>query len=254
MTHFYFEQNNQTVSVKLSTDQLINAWSGEVILPANAGQVRLITADSLGRFWPKPPQQEGERIVFIGGMPNGFTGSSTLFQFEMKPGEYSISFNKETVAYLNDGLGSKIVGDLGVLNFRSLSGIATVELKDETPPQQFSPYLYEDKNFFNGQPVLVFETKDLESGVNHYEVREFMKLGTSDWHRAESPYLVNSDVQKIEVKAIDNFNNERTAVFNVSSGKITFQIFLALLVFFTIILFVAVYNIRRWRKKIISRP
>jgi hypothetical protein len=213
MSKFYFQQNNNLIEVRFSTDVSVNAWEGSVILSPAPPDAKIITAESITTFWQTPPALEGNKIFFRGGRPNGFEGEGTLFKISLPAGKYSLEFSPNSAAYLNDGLGTAALIELQP---RTFSVAAKEELVDRTPPQPFRPFLYRDKNFFDGRPVVIFETMDLESGVSRYEIRETTRFGVGSFHQAESPYFVNPDVKKLEIKAIDAFGNERIEVLRVA--------------------------------------
>jgi hypothetical protein len=214
MVKFYFTQNNQIVNVKMVADDSVNAWSGSVVLPSDI-PLRIFTGDTITKFWQKTPVQKGNLITFTGGIPSGFQGDGVLFGFAAGEGSYDFSFSPETAAYLNDGEGTKANTILQALSYSS--GPESISMIDREPPQPFSPLIYREKGFFDGNPVLIFSAEDNESGISHYEARETLKLGTGNWHRVESPYLINSDVYRIQIKAVDAFGNERIAVTDVRS-------------------------------------
>jgi hypothetical protein len=176
---------------------------------------------------------------------NGFTGDGVLFDFSLQSGTYALRFLSETSAYLNDGLGTKVVSQFPQPRFIAevtqdmFAGIAV----DGTPPEPFTLTRYQQNGFFDDKPVVIFEARDLQSGVSHYEVREITDSGVVDWHSAQSPYVVHEDVRRIEVKAVDYFGNERVEALNMRefspTGLFTIAAILSVLV---------VYTIRRWRK------
>ncbi len=77
---------------------------------------------------------------------------------------------------------------------------------DTQPPLPFEPKLVSDPAIHGGKYVLIFLTTDLESGIDHYEVKE----GLLRWERAESPYLLPQQhlPKIILVKAVDRAGNE----------------------------------------------
>ena len=249
MTKFYFEQNNQIVSVKLQSDDLVNAWSGSVILPKSIQVSNIITADTITEIWQKVPQLEEGQIVFTGGRPNGFKGDGILFQFVVDRGSYFLDFSPDTATYLNDGLGTRSESILESFNYQLASDIPIKVRIDKEPP--FSPVVYKDEDFFDGQPVIIFSTRDFESGISHYEIRETTKNGVSNWQNAESPYLINPDVKRIEIKAVDAFDNERIAILNIKPEFLALKLVILGIIFLGLI-FLGYNLIKRWKKRLKS--
>lgn len=247
MARFYFEQNNQIVSVKLQSDEPVNAWSGSVMLPESIQTWNIITADTITAIWQQRPTLENNQIVFTGGKPNGFKGDGILFQFVVGRGDWFINFSPETTAYLNDGLGTKAELTLESLNYQLASDVPIKVRVDKEPPQPFSPVIYKDKDFFDGQPVIVFSARDFESGISHYEVRETTKKGVGNWQIAESPYLINPDIRRIEIKAVDAFDNERISILNIKPEFLALKLVILIILVFGLI-FLGYNIIRRWKK------
>jgi len=248
MTKFYFKQIDNFIEARLNTDVSVNAWSGGVKFGAPGKDLKIITSDSVTTIWQTLPHLEGEELIFTGGEPNGFIGDGLLFKLLVVPGKYDFSFDPMTSAYLNDGAGTKTDVVFESLKFSLAQESASPPYLDREPPEHFSPSSYQKEGLFDGKPVLIFEAKDAVSGINHYEVREFTDRGETAWQRAESPYLLNDDVEKLKIKAVDNFGNERIETFSVHGtgfflGKSL--MFLGLV----IILGLISYNISRWRKR-----
>lgn len=248
MVKFYFEQQENIVSVKITTDVPINAWEGSVTVPETLNIGNVITADSIVKIWQTTPHAEGKNIVFTGGTANGFSGDGVLFKFIVGRGSGTFTFSNNTLAYLNDGQGTQANVTTQPLTYY-LARDAVVEPRiDREPPQLFEPVLYREKDFFDGSRVLVFSARDFESGISHYEIRETTEQGIGNWHFAESPYLVYEDVTRIEVKAVDAFNNERIAIVNVTETSLLLYITLLLGIAITIGLFVYGMIKRKWNK------
>ena len=246
MIYFSFIQEGADVIVQVKSDVLTNAWQGSVILPKSAQNVRVNIGASFADIWQQTPVQNGSQIHFTAGKINGFIGEEELFRFSLAPGNaYPLQFSKDTSAYLNDGLGTKAQVSIPASPFVvNVSAEMISPTTDTVPPESFIPQLYLQEGFFDERPVVLFSTKDLQSGVSHYEVRELTDSGTIDWHTAESPYLISSDVKSIEIKAVDYYGNERIEMLNVRANP-----FFTLSVIAVVILGIAIlYTISRWRK------
>ena len=57
---------------------------------------------------------------------------------------------------------------------------------DTEPPLPFTPKLERDPNLDGGKYVVIFNTEDKDSGIDHYEVKD----GSGPWVVAESPYVL----------------------------------------------------------------
>lgn len=243
MAVFYFEQLGGRIEVRIASDAPVNAWQGSVLLPFDVRNVQVSTASSISDVWQEAPTFRPGKISFTGGKLNGFVGDGVLFEFTVGPGSYPLRFSPETSVYLNDGLGTKSQAELRILNFSLSSDLSTPITEDATPPEPFTPTIYREKGFFDGNPVAIFSTRDLQSGISRYEVREILEDGVIDWHIGQSPYLINSDVRMLEIKAIDYFGNERVETLKIGN----FLVWEVAAILFVILLAAMWYTLKGWR-------
>jgi len=125
-------------------------------------------------------------------------------------------------------------------------------LQDKTSPEPFEVLIGEKEDNGNIEYFAAFRTTDKTSGVDHYEIRKpgflssFFKTGK--WEIAQSPYPLTEKKLKdiIEVKAVDKAGNERIESF-VPKGVLITGILLKL--FVAALLFLAVYSIKKRRRK-----
>ncbi len=91
--------------------------------------------------------------------------------------------------------------------------------EDSEPPYSFEPILTQIPEIAGDNYLLIFSTQDEESGIDHYEIQE----EGEPFVVAESPYVLkNQDLdQEITIKAIDQNGNERTVVFSMPSGFVS---------------------------------
>jgi hypothetical protein len=249
MTDFYFEEKDGLVNVKIKSDSAVNVWSGRVLLTPPVPDVKIVTGGSVTAFWQTSPAYMNGEISFTGGKPNGFDGDGIIFSFVPGNGSFRAGFSPETDARLNDGAGTPANATLRGIEIGRREIADTAIAADRTPPEHFSPVIYEDKNFFDGRPVVIFSAEDRGSGINYYEVREVTGNGETAWHRATSPYVLNADVARIEIKAVDNAGNERIETTGSPSAFYGLFSAVAEILFILILIFLLLYNIRRWRKK-----
>lgn len=243
MTNFYFQQRDNTIEVRLASDEPVNAWQGTVLLPEDLSVERILTVGTISDIWQMSPRRQDDGIVFTGGRPGGFSGDGLLFKFTAESGRYITRFSQETAAYLHDGQGTPAETELTTLAVEPVTTEETI--LDAVRPQSFRPIILRDEQYFEGRPVAIFSTEDSGSGISRYEVREHTDAGIGDWQLAESPYLINEGVYKLEIKAVDNFGNERIEPLRVG-GELEFAFILIAIV--VVIVAAVVYNVRkRWR-------
>ncbi|MDI6820983.1 MAG: hypothetical protein QMD65_02265 [Patescibacteria group bacterium] len=245
-TKFYFEEQGNIVMIRIQSDVSVNAWTGSVLIPQEIKINKIITKPSITEIWQKIPEFQNNQIDFVGGKPNGFEGDGIIFKIILE-GNGKLQFSSITAAYLNDGAGSNALVLRESLDY-SLKNNSFIGIVDNTAPQAFSPQFFQDINFFDNKPVVIFETEDNESGISYYEIKEITGSGIIDWHAAESPYVLNEGVKEIQIKAVDNFGNERIETFNAEKTNLSSESVL-LFVLVIAIIAVAYIIILKWRKK-----
>lgn len=215
------------VSVMLDTEGAqIGAVEGEVVLPPGLELVGISEAESVVGLWVEAPRiTEGSKVRFSGIIPGGFqniirplsseTFPGTLFGLILRAseeGEYALSVDSARVFSFGAEPESIVVRLRGfTLSVREGIPVSEPEeesgVEDTTPPEAFSPVIFRNAGVFDGMYVLVFATKDPQSGIFYYEVKE----GNGDWKRAESPYILENQEPRapIAVKAVDRSGNIR---------------------------------------------
>jgi len=215
----------EVVEVELFTNTTphINAVSGELVFnPTQLEVENIIYRGSRVSFWVERPQDSTPGIInFSGITPGGFTGpANSLFIVRFLPlvsGTTTVS-GLSLRALLHDGLGTDTRTTMrpATLLVQSAKSEPTITpIKDDTPPENFTPVVIPHPNDENAQVVLVFSATDKDSGIAAYYVREYKTVFGrifSRWRKAESPYfLQDQSLQSyIEVKAVDLSNNKRT--------------------------------------------
>lgn len=208
-------------------DEVINSLDGNVILSDNNKgnfEVKdLSLANSVFNLWPrKPSLQESNKIYFVGGVPGGIKGNNLLlFKIIVKineSGNFSIS-PENLKAYLNDGLAtsriiSKNISTISVSDSRTNPQDKWKEIisNDNTAPESFEIKVLQDENLFDGKKFLSFETRDNESGINYYEVKE----GDAKPVRTGNTYILINQKNKpdVIVTAYDKAGNFQVATLN----------------------------------------
>jgi len=220
--------------------------------------------DTIVTSWLESPKENGNHIILSGIMAGGFSGLidpvtntkgpakiARFFFHPKKEGSSEFVFQDVFVAS-NDGLGSSI--ETSALSFSftlSKEGIAQGEIvADKRPPEVFKPMVSNDESIFNGQYFLVFETRDIGSGVDYYEVKE----GRGSWYEAVSPYQINDQTlrKQIYVKAVDKSGNIRV-VKTFDSGIPVSNVFIIIILIVVSYLLSKFSLKKRFNKSIIEK-
>ena len=218
------------IEVYLNTEgQAVNSVDGAIVLSdsyqGNFEIKDISLTNSAFTMWPrKPSVGEGHKVSFVGGLPGGISGNRLLL-FKLivkinKAGEFKIT-PENMVMYLNDGLGTAVNLEKNVLTINvgesrgdPVDKWQDVIAKDNTAPERFEISLNQDPNLFDGKKFISFETTDVESGVDYYEVKE----GSYGVVRTGTNYvLIEQEKElKIVVYAFDKAGNFQVATMNDS--------------------------------------
>lgn len=248
------------VKVKLTLNECINAASVAVGFPRDSLTLQDFSdGGSILSLWiTKPKFTDLTTINYYGmiqlqgGIPGGICGNEanakglTLGRLIFKVKK--IRSQSNTIALINFLAGSKILLNDGMGTDAQLekSG-ATYSLgttkqqqdktwadeikNDKTLPEPFIISIANDPTMFDGMNFIVFNTIDMQSGIDHYEVYEseldsknsnlsfrekiislFKKAKEENlWIEASSPFLLRDQSLQslIRVKAVDKAGNER---------------------------------------------
>ncbi|MGB9609038.1 MAG: hypothetical protein ACPL3E_01535 [Minisyncoccia bacterium] len=218
-----------------SENESINAFSGEIIYPADLLELKeIFTGNSIVSLWIDQPkvlpyfdgqtQTNKNKIVFSGITPGGFNGKSgLLFSLILEAKNSSlakISFSNLKFL-LNDGLGTeaKIKTSDFNLNILERAGRIVTSTKvvlplDTYPPEDFKPEVLNNPEMFDNKYFVIFEAVDKGRGIDHYEILEWKNkfsifdifyklinpkkydLNASSWTKAQSPYILKD--QKLQ--------------------------------------------------------
>lgn len=213
----------------------LNAVQGTISWSSNLDLVSINDGNSIVGLWiEKPVAGNGNSFDFSGIMPGGYTGVQSSAWKGMRPGEvFRLVFNSKSSGeasvkienakvLLNNGIGTQDnlqISDLLINVSEKVSGQQFEEKTDTIPPENFLPETTSDPNIFDGKWFLVFKTRDLDSGIDYYQVEEgypffyFKSLfgRGGEWIKAESPYVLEDQTLKsyIRVKAVDKSGNVR---------------------------------------------
>lgn len=257
------------IAIRLDTDEAagecINAIDGVITYDDSITPVDISVGRSILPIWVQAPiiNKAAHTITFAGGIPNGYCGrvqgdpnlTNVIAELVFRaPGmqvgggnarnSAKIAFGDGTTAYLNDGLGTKARLQTYGAELTLNDGIGpeivdpwSGEVADDLiAPEPFSISLERgEKNTFNGQYYIVFNTTDKQTGLSHYEVIEetqadsnLFKFGAanSPWVQAVSPYTIKDQSlhSVIRVKAIDKAGNEYIATLEPDDSMQTSRI------------------------------
>jgi hypothetical protein len=194
---------------------------------------------SILQIWPQEPRlnnQEGT-VSFSGGVPGGYCTENqfeSLGEIVFKTKEVSKKIVEKVIfleaeAFLDDGKATldETVTESGyfiIIPDYSIEKLDPWERRlkeDRTPPEAFSLRISKDSLLYDNQKTLFFSTVDHQTGVDYYQVLEkkrigFIKMGSEEWEKAKSPYLLKDQSLNsvIKVKAVDKAGNERVEEFN----------------------------------------
>lgn len=213
-----------TLAINTGTDAVNTIESKVVFSPDILEFVSSDNSDSVIDLWIENPRLfDNTHVYFAGLTPLGFTANQATvisLQFRVKQvGIAQVSIFEPTVLR-NDGLGTKLrVTDqtftLSVID-KANSGQGTTI--DTELPEDFTPTLVSDPDFFAGQWVVVFSTRDTGSGISHYEVKEGHN---GKYVRTDSPFVLQYQAlnRVLYIKAVDNAGNERIKILYPQNWK-----------------------------------
>lgn len=205
----------------------VNAIEGKISYATDILDLRqIIDGNSSVTFWLDRPTLDGEVIRYSGFTPGGISGDQKLlmkFIFVGKKKGDGVIKSIDTTVLKNDGLGTKLPNDEGVLKVAISSKVTPKNLqdaesiKDVDPPETFVLSIGKDPDIYDGKYFVAFGTQDKGVGIDYYAVKEGEN---GQYMRAESPYLLKNQSlgDDIYVKAYDKNGNERVAQILVDRG------------------------------------
>ncbi len=179
-------------------------------------------SDSVINFWIE--KKSLPNVINLSGIvPGGFAsekGNLISLYFEtLSEGKKYLTV-KDSVVFLNDGEGTeeKIPDSSFTILVSNEVNIDVKKgknyIKDIYPPETFTPEISRSSSLFDNKWFLVFSTKDKDSGVSHYLIKESRYkpfLFFKKWANSESPYILKDQSKSsfIAIKAVDKAGNER---------------------------------------------
>jgi hypothetical protein len=252
--HLYFDpdkgdfQPGDSFDVQVRIDpegECVNAM--DITIKFASGNLQLVDisrGESILPLWVKPPEADKDAgtISFIGGVPGGYCGripgdpgvTNNLIKIAFRiPGfrvggalsnTAKVEFSDASQVLLNDGRATKANLTFGMAEYSIVDKrdanrndwLAEVQ-QDNVPPEPFKVDM-QQSDLFGGKYVIVFNTTDKQTGLDHFEVLEADAAGNvagtfnkAAWKTAQSPYVLEDQKLHsiITVKAIDKASNER---------------------------------------------
>lgn len=196
-------------------------------------------ANAVTSFWINYPHMCGDNSVCLAGMvPGGFVGLNqelaTLYFTPKESGTTTLSVG--TIQLLaHDGKGTDIPIQTGTLDVfvEEKAGVSGDDqnMLDVEPPEPFKLIVSMDEAVEEGEKVLIFSTKDKQSSVVAYYVKEYsfpLLKWLTPWTLAESPYRLKDQSLKsvVTVKAVDEAGNERIMIMKPENPILTYLSYL----------------------------
>jgi len=215
------------VSVVLNTaGNNVNTVSGRISIPDAFAVTSVRSGGSIISLWVTQPEvnPQGD-IVFAGGTPGGYNGSSgpiISFILQAKQEGTATLRSGDIKLLLNDGQGTELnpvtAGSLTIQIQKaaprqtptqpttSEPNIVEVVPVDNVPPEEFMPLVSQHPSVANNQFFVSFSTVDKDSGIARYEVREGW---WPDWYVSRGPYVLKHQwlPYKVYVRAYDQAGN-----------------------------------------------
>ncbi len=215
------------IGVFLNSDrQSLNAFEGDIVVSGDLTEISSVNeGDSIVSLWIEHPTlgADGHTIHFSGITPGGYTGDQgPLFTFVAQTADQgSVQFStKNEQLLLNDGLGTAATirqAPMTVSITKTIPVAVPPVAEDHIAPESFTPVFSADPNLFSGRTFVSFQTRDLLSGVDHYQLREVPPwyslarlIGKHEWSTIQSPAVLSDQTLRsfVSLKAVDRSGNE----------------------------------------------
>ena len=267
----FFEQEKNHKSgdlfvahVLINTEEVLNAVAGTIVFPSELLELKEIKdGNSIINFWlERPTVGKAGEIVFSGITPGGYTGAKRLIfsmSFRIQRGGEGVFKVRDARVLRNDGEGTE--AELKIFDFpfavsqkEPAAETAAGEAKDHGSPETFTPDIGKDPVLFDGRWFVVFTTRDKNSGMDHYEVKESrQRIATffQTWSRADSPYVLQDQELRsfIFVKAVDKAGNERIVKINPHNPLSWYADYETWIIIMAVVILVFYTAKKLWRKE-----
>lgn len=191
----------------------------------------LSTENSILTLWPQKPefQSNKSQISFVGGAPEDFQSSKAkLFDIVVSPKIVKdIVINPVIIqGYLGDGKGTLVSIKTKDVSFhvvpkiegqRQINEWTEALQQDALPPKAFYITAGSDASLYDGQQFIVFQTSDVGSGIDHYEVVEGKLPSVIS---GEQYVLKNQGVsERVTVTAFDKAGNSTQSHIDIKQSQ-----------------------------------
>ena len=220
----YTEKNSEVLTVgrpaniRVLVDtkgEEINVIEGTISAAPELGLSDVETGGSAFVLWPEKPtvNKTDNSVSFVGGSQGGFYGKDLrvfdIILIPQKEGHFTIK-SENLSAYLNDGNGKKIDGDLSGFNFDVVlnsNDNVVKEENDKLSPDNLVVEIGKDDSMFSSQYFLAFYATDSDSGISRYEIKE----GDSNFEVCNNQNYIIKDQSlntNVWIKVVDKDGNE----------------------------------------------
>ncbi len=215
----------------------------------------LSTENSILTLWPQKPEFQSNKseISFVGGAPEDFQSSKAkLFDIVVSPKIVKdIVINPVIIqGYLGDGKGTLVSIKTKDVSFhvvpkvegqRQINEWTEALQQDALPPKAFSITAGSDASLYDGQQFIVFQTSDVGSGIDHYEVVEGKLPSVIS---GEQYVLKNQGVsERVTVTAFDKAGNSTQSHIDIKQSQpVKVSYLIGILFLFISLLLVVLYR------------
>lgn len=215
----------------------------------------LSTENSILTLWPQKPefQSNKSQISFVGGAPEDFQSSKAkLFDIVVSPKIVKdIVINPVIIqGYLGDGKGTLVSIKTKDVSFhvvpkiegqRQINEWTEALQQDALPPKAFYITAGSDASLYDGQQFIVFQTSDVGSGIDHYEVVEGKLPSVIS---GEQYVLKNQGVsERVTVTAFDKAGNSTQSHIDIKQSQpVKVSYLIGILFLFISLLLVVLYR------------
>lgn len=219
------ENSIVVVDVMLDTNNAsVNAIEGSLSYPADTlSLVSVSTIDSIVGLWIDRPADNDGTLSWSGAIPGGFKGVRNEADSTLSPGrlfrltfraidadQVTIAF-KDVKLYKNDATATPVSTSTTplVVTVASGDGAPVVEQIVDSFTARLNATITRDESIEEGKWFAVFTADTTRVSIDHYEVVEstkknYNRIATSVWQRAESPYILSHQSRNryVHIKAV----------------------------------------------------
>jgi len=201
------------IFVRTRSDVPINAFEVEITYPQEfIAFVRSSDIESIVGVWQeKPFVVEPGVLRMSGGMFAPFQeeeGILSLLHFQViknVSAEINIPISiRRAVVYMADGKGTSQNADARGIELSVAPNIGEYSLVYEADDSGPEISAYTTGSSFGGDPLLVFEIRDPQSGIEKTEVRSYRWFSWSSWHVVSQSFFPRQDAWIMQIRSVNN--------------------------------------------------